>query len=116
MKEKKLSSDAYQWAYDRFIKDDPEMQEFLKEVKVQSEIAGRIYNIRHKLGMSREQLAQYAGLTPEVIEDLEESDYEGSWEHVLERVNQAFESWFREIILPASRMNPEDYSVSVQTG
>ncbi len=29
MKEKKLSSDASEWAYERFIKDDPEMQEFL---------------------------------------------------------------------------------------
>ncbi len=116
MKEKKLSSDAYQWAYDRFIKDDPEMQEFLKEVKMQSDIAGRIYDIRHKLGMSRENLAQYAGLTPEVIEDLEESDYEGCWSEAVERVNQAFQVWFREIILPASQMKPEDYSVSVQLG
>ena len=39
MEEKKLSSDAYQWAYDRYIKGDPEMEKYFEELGVKADIA-----------------------------------------------------------------------------
>jgi DNA-binding XRE family transcriptional regulator len=111
MEEKKLSSDAYQWMYNRYIKDDPDAREFLKEVKIQADLAGQIYSIRTKLRMTREDLAEFSGLTPETIEDLEESDYDGDWQEATIRINRAFHQWFTNVILPASQMKPEDYSV-----
>jgi len=61
--------------------------------------------------MTREQLAECSGLTPEVIEDLEESDYDGDWKDAIVRINNGFQNWFTNVILPASQMAPEEYSV-----
>ncbi|MFH0824897.1 MAG: hypothetical protein V2B18_19255 [Pseudomonadota bacterium] len=111
MEENKLSSDAYQWMYNRYIKDDPDARAFLKEVKIQAYLAGQIYSIRTKLHMTQEDLAEFSGLTSEVIEDLEESDYDGDWEEATNRINRAFYQWFTKVILPAAQMKPDDYSV-----
>lgn len=111
MEEKKLSSDAHQWMYKRYIKDDPEAQAFLKEVKVQADLAGQIYSIRNKLHMTREDLAEVSGLTPEVIEDLEETDYDGDWDEAIAKINKAFHHWFTGVIVPAAQMKPDDYSI-----
>lgn len=111
MDEIKLSSDAYQWMYNRYIKDDPDALAFLKKTKIQADLAGQIYSIRAKLHMTREDLADYSGLTPETIEDLEESDYDGDWAEATRRINRAFHQWFTNVILPAARMTPDDYSV-----
>jgi DNA-binding XRE family transcriptional regulator len=113
MEEKKFSEDAHQWMYERYIKDDPQAREFLQEVKVQADLAGQIYTVRHKLGMTREQLAEFSGLTAEVIEDLEESDYDGDWDAAIAAINKAFHRWFTTVILPASKMTPDDYSVKL---
>lgn len=113
MEDKKLSSDAYQWMYDRYIKDDPEAQRSLKEIKVQADLAGQVYSVRTKLHMSREELAEFSGLTAEAIEDLEESDYDGDWDEAIKKVNAGFHNWFTNVILPVSRMKPEDYSVGI---
>lgn len=111
MKEKKTSSDAYQWMHDRYIMGDPEAQAFLKEVRIQADLAGQIYAIREKLGMTRGQLAEFSGLIPETIEDLEESDYDGDWNEAIEKINRGFHHWFTNVILPAASMKPEEYSV-----
>ena len=111
MEKNNISSDAYQWTYERYIKGDPEIQEFLREVRIKSDLSGQIYSIRNKLRMNREDLAELSGLTSEAIEDLEESDYDGSWEDAIERINRAFQLWFASVILPVERMAPEEYSI-----
>ena len=111
MEKNNISSDAYQWTYERYIKGDPEIQEFLGEVQIKADLSGQIYSIRNKLRMSREDLAEFSGLTSEAIEDLEESDYDGSWEDAIERINRAFQLWFASVILPVARMSPEEYSI-----
>ncbi len=111
MTEKKLSTDVVEWAYNRYIKDDPEMEAHFEELGVQSGLAQQVYDIRNKLRMSREDLAELSGLTAETIEDLEETDYEGNWDEAIEQINRAFERWIKEVIIPASRMKPEEYSV-----
>ncbi len=111
MSRKKIVTDAYQWSYDRYINDDPELVKFASEMRVRAGIAQQIYDIRNKLRMTREDLAEFSGLTPENIEDLEESDYEGDWEDATSRINTAFHLWVTEVILPVARMTPDDYSV-----
>jgi len=61
--------------------------------------------------MTREDLAEFSGLTAETVEDLEETDYDGDWNEAIALINKAFHEWFTKVILPASRMTPEDYSV-----
>lgn len=113
MNETRRSSDAVEWAYNRYVKGDPEMEKYFEELGVQSELSQQVYDIREKLNMTREQLAEFSGLSPEVIEDLEETDYDGDWEEAIEKINRGFHNWFMNVILPAARMKPEDYSVKV---
>ncbi len=116
MEKKKLSSDAHQWMYDRYIKDDPEAHTSLKEIKIQADLAGQIYGIRTRLHMTRGELAEFSSLTPEAIEDLEESDYDGDWDEAIKKVNTGFHDWFTNVILPAAGMKPEEYSVGITAG
>jgi DNA-binding XRE family transcriptional regulator len=111
MEKNNISSDACQWTYERYIKGDPEIQEFLGEVQIKADISGQIYSVRNKLRMSREDLAEFSGLTSDAIEDLEESDYDGSWEDAVERINRAFQLWFANVILPTARLEPEEFSI-----
>jgi len=116
MSNKKTVVDAYQWSYDRYIKDDPELVEFAKEIRKKADLAQQIYDIRTTLHMTREQLAEFSDLSPETIEDLEESDYDGDWDEAIKKVNIGFHNWFTNVILPVARMKPEDYSVGVGAG
>ena len=113
MSEKKLSTDAVEWMYDRYIKDDPARIAHLELVRKQADLAQQIYDIREKFRMTREDLAGFSGLTAETVEDLEEADYDGDWDEAIRKVNLAFHTWFTNVILPASRMKPEDYSVGM---
>jgi DNA-binding XRE family transcriptional regulator len=111
MNNRRLSSDAVEWAYDRYIKGHPEREASLGEASRQSDLAQRIYDIRERFRMSREDLAEFSGLTVETIEDMEESDYDGDWDQAVKRLDAGFRKWFANVILPASKMKPEDYSV-----
>jgi hypothetical protein len=64
--------------------------------------------------MTREDLAEFSGLSLDAVEALEESDYNGSWQEAIIRINTAFEIWYTNVILPASRMTPDDYSIKAQ--
>ncbi|MBM4327661.1 MAG: helix-turn-helix transcriptional regulator [Deltaproteobacteria bacterium] len=77
--EKKLSSDAFQWAYDRYIGNDPKEIALYEEERVKADIAQAVYNLRSQAGLSHEQLADLAGTTPSVIEDIEQADYEADF-------------------------------------
>ena len=113
MSENKQNADAVEWAYNRYIKGDPEMEEYFQELGVQADLAQQVYDIRNRLRMSREDLAEFSGLTAEVIEDIEETDYEGDWGEAIAAINRGFHNWFTTVILPASKMSPDDYSVKV---
>jgi DNA-binding protein HU-beta len=113
MSNKKTVVDGYQWSYDRYIKDDPELVEFSKDIREKAALAQQIYDIREKLRMTREDLAEFSGLSAETIEDLEESDYDGDWDEAIQKVNTGFHSWFTNVILPVARMKPEELSVGI---
>ncbi len=111
MEEKKLSTDGFQWLYNRYIGDDPERVASFQDELVKADIASRIDQIRPKLRMSRADLAQFSGLTAEAIKDLEESDYNRDWNEAVEKINAAFGRWVEEVILPVARMTPNEYSI-----
>lgn len=54
--------------------------------------------------MTGEDLAEFSGLTPEAIEELEETDYHGNWDEVIGNINSALRQWFHDVILPVARM------------
>jgi ribosome-binding protein aMBF1 (putative translation factor) len=83
---KKLSSDAFQWAYDRYIGNDPKEIALYEEERVKADIAQAIYNLRSQAGLSQEQLADLVGTNASVIEDIEEADYEGDFLSMASRI------------------------------
>ena len=105
------SSDAVEWAYNRYIKGNPEREVSFEEAGRQADLAQQIYDIRNKLHMTRDDLAEFSGLTPETIEDLEESDYDDDWDEAVASINRAFRVWVSDVIVPVARMTPDDYSV-----
>lgn len=113
MTEKKLSTDAVAWAYNEFIKDDPERIARFELVRAQSALARSVYDIRNRLKMTREDLAKESGLTPEAIEDIEESDYDGNWDEAVESIIVAFASWVTRVLVPTYKTDktrpPWDY-------
>ncbi|MGB6067704.1 MAG: hypothetical protein WBG50_23100 [Desulfomonilaceae bacterium] len=113
MTEGKRSSDAVEWACNQYIKNDPERVAHLELLRKQSALARQIYDIRNRLHMTREDLAEFSGLTPEAIEDLEETDYDGDWDEAVNKINRAFHCWVSDVIIPVARMTPDDYSVKV---
>ena len=93
MKEKLTNSDACKWAKENYIGDDPELIQFLEDVRTKGDVAGRIYSLRTKLGMTLEDLSRLSGLDLGSVESIEESDYEGPWEEAIQALDKAFESW-----------------------
>jgi ribosome-binding protein aMBF1 (putative translation factor) len=98
MEEKKLSSDAYQWAYDRYIKGDPEMEKYFEELGAKADIARQLYNLRNQAGLTQEQLAAIVGTEASVIDDIEEADYEGDFLGMASRIASALH-WRLEVRL-----------------
>ncbi len=113
MNEKKLSTDAVEWTYNRYIKNDPERVAHVELVRRQAALAQQVYHIRNKLHMTRQDLAEFSGLTPGTIEDIEESDYGGDWDEAIDKINIAFRQWVHNVILPVARMTEDDYCVKV---
>jgi len=89
MEEKKRSSDSYEWAYDRYIKGDPEMEKYFDELGVKADIARQLYDLRNQAGLTQEQLADLVGIDPSVVDDIEETDYEGDFLAMASRIANA---------------------------
>jgi len=87
--EKKLSSDAFEWAYNEFIAGDPESDALFKEYEVKADIAQQIYDLRTQANLSQAALAELVGTTESVIQELEEADYEGDSLGMLVRIGSA---------------------------
>jgi ribosome-binding protein aMBF1 (putative translation factor) len=89
MNEKKYTSDALRWMYDEFIGNDPERIASYQEERIRAEIARQVYDLREAAGLSQKELAELAGTTSTVIDDLEEADYEGDSLSMLVRIATA---------------------------
>ena len=70
MEERKLSSDAFELIYRRYIKDDPARVASFQEELTKAEIAREIYDLRNEAGLTREQLGSLVGTTASVVEDV----------------------------------------------
>jgi DNA-binding XRE family transcriptional regulator len=89
MTDKNPSSDGFQWAYNEFIKNDPESLALFNEYEVKGEIAQQVYDLRNQAGLTQYQLAQLIGAAESTINELEEADYEGDSLGMLVRIASA---------------------------
>lgn len=102
-KKRRLKSKALQFAYDRYIGDDPELAAAFEEELAGAEIAAQIYNLRKRARLSQRQLAAKVGTTASVICRLEDSDYEGHSLSMLKRIGAALGRDIKIIFIPSSR-------------
>jgi DNA-binding XRE family transcriptional regulator len=85
----KIKSDALQFAYNRYIGNNPERAASFEEELANAELAHKIYDLRTKAGLTHGQLAKLVGTTAAVIRQLEEADYEGHMMAMLNRIATA---------------------------
>ncbi len=87
----RVTSDAVEILYRRFIKGDPKRLASLEEERANCEVARKIYDLRTKAGLTQRELARRVGTTASVICRLEDADYEGNSLAMLNRIAQALD-------------------------
>ena len=70
-------------------KEDPELQEMVRESALNAQVSQIIYNARKQAGLTQKQLADLVGTTQSVIARLEDADYEGHSLSMLARIAAA---------------------------
>jgi DNA-binding XRE family transcriptional regulator len=104
---KKFTSNALQYAYERYIGENPEQVAAYEEELANAELAQKIYDLRTKAGLTQRQLAKLVGTTASVICRLEDADYEGHSLAMLRRIAAALDKRVEIRFLPAKRnLNP----------
>lgn len=102
-KKRRFRSKALQFAYDRYIAQDPELAAAFEEELSAADIASQICNLRKRAGLSQRQLAAKVGTTASVICRLEDSDYEGHSVSMLKRIAAALGRNIKIVFVPARR-------------
>lgn len=100
---KTFTSDTLQYAYERYIGENPEQVAAYEEELANAELAQKIYDLRTKAGLTQRQLAKLVGTTASVICRLEDADYEGHSLAMLRRIAAALGKRVEVRFLPAKR-------------
>ena len=102
-KKRRFKSKALQFAYDRYVGDDPQLAAAFEEELAAADIATQIRNLRKRARLSQRQLATKVGTTASVICRVEDSDYEGHSLSMLKRIAAALGRDVKVLFVPASR-------------
>ena len=89
MSENKIECDAFDWAYDRYVKGDDNLVKLFDEFDTKLEIARELYDLRISKGLTRDDVASLVGVSQAIIEDIEEADYQGDFLAMASRVAAA---------------------------
>lgn len=102
-KKRRFRSKALEFAYERYIGNDPELAGVFEEELAAADIASQIYNLRKRAGLSQRRLAAKVGTTASVICRLEDSDYEGHSLSMLRRIAATFGRDVKILFVPVRR-------------
>jgi DNA-binding XRE family transcriptional regulator len=100
---KHFKSHGLQYAYHRYIGDNPDQVAAYEEELANAELARKIYELRTKAGLTQRQLAKLVGTTASVICRLEDAEYEGHSLAMLRRIAAALDKRVEIRFLPAKR-------------
>lgn len=89
MSKPKTTNNAVDILRRRYIGDNEDRKESLKEERVNAEVAKKIYDLRKEAGISQKELAEKIETTQSVISRLEDADYEGHSLQMLSRIAKA---------------------------
>ena len=74
---KKKTTDAVSILYNRTIKGRPEREAAYEAERQNLAVGRQIYDLRHSVGMTQQELAELVGTTASSISRLENAEYEG---------------------------------------
>jgi len=106
MKKKEFRSKALQYAYDRYVGDDPELARQYEEEVLNAKIAQQIYDLRQAAGLTQKQLAERIDTQPSVISRLEDADYDGHSLTMLKRIAEALDQRLEVRMVPKEERVP----------
>jgi ribosome-binding protein aMBF1 (putative translation factor) len=86
MGQKHKTSDAVEILHHLYFDGKPEMMELLEAERIKLDIAQQVYDLRETAGLTQAALARQIGVNPSIIQDLEESAYEGDAFLMLNRI------------------------------
>ncbi|MCC5646214.1 helix-turn-helix domain-containing protein [Nostoc sp. CHAB 5824] len=84
----------------RMMKEDPELQEMVRESSINAQVSQIIYDARKQAGLTQQQLAAKVDTTQSVITRLEDADYEGHALSILARIAAALNQKVEIKMLP----------------
>ncbi|HVC95055.1 MAG TPA: helix-turn-helix transcriptional regulator [Pirellulales bacterium] len=90
-KKRKPTQDAVEIMDRRYFEGKPDMLAALEEAEANDEVAGKIYALRTKAGLTQRQLAKLIGTSSSVICMLEDADYKGHSLSMLRRIAAALD-------------------------
>jgi ribosome-binding protein aMBF1 (putative translation factor) len=83
------TNDAVKIINSRYVKNDPAIQDLLREASLNAKVAQLIYTARKQAGLTQQQLADLIQTKQSVIARLEDADYEGHSLSMLQRIGEA---------------------------
>jgi len=89
MPDKKSITDAFEIMNRVIFKNDPQRLKAVEHYRLNSEVAGLVYNLRIKAGLSQTELAKRINTTQSVVSRLEDADYDGHSLSMLAKIASA---------------------------
>jgi ribosome-binding protein aMBF1 (putative translation factor) len=90
----------------QMTKDDPEIEEMIRESSLNAELAQLIYTARTQAGLTQQQLADRIGTKQSVIARLEDAEYEGHSLSMLNKIAQGLNQRLEVHLIPVSPLTP----------
>jgi DNA-binding XRE family transcriptional regulator len=86
-----FESAALQFLHNRYVGDAAEQQAAYEDEMANAEVAGALYDLRAKAGLTQRELAKLVGTTASAISRLEDARYHGHSLAMLRRIAAAFD-------------------------
>lgn len=96
------TNDAVEIINRRYIKNDPEIQDLMRQISLNAKVAQLIYTARKQAGLTQQQLADLIQTKQSVIARLEDADYEGHSLSMLQRIGEALGQKIEIRMVPAT--------------
>ncbi len=96
--------------------ENPDMIEEFREEEIKLDIAEHVYYLRDATGLTQEEFGELVGIDPVIIDDLEESAYEGDSLAVLAHIEKALRRHVEAPIKPAETLYPNALLTATITG
>ena len=96
--------------------ENPDMIEEFREEEIKLDIAEHVYYLRDATGLTQEEFGELIDVDPVIIDDLEESDYEGDSLAVLAHIEKALRRHVEAPIKPGETVYPNALLTATITG